>query len=48
MEKKCHNHCLCASYERLNNVTKNEIQIENDNDSVFYGTVLSEVLNNIK
>ena len=37
MEKKYHNHCLCA-----------EIQMENDNDSVFYGTVLSEVINHIK
>ena len=37
MEKKYHNHCLCA-----------EIQMENDKDSVFYGTVLSEVINHIK
>ena len=48
MEKKYHNHCLCAFYKRVNNVTKNEIQMENDNDSVFYGIVLSEVINNIK
>ena len=48
MEKKYYNHCLCAFYKRVNNVTKNEIQMENDNNSVFYGTVSSEVINHIK
>ena len=47
MEKKNHNHCLCAFYKRVNSVTKNEIQMENDCDSVFYGIVLSEVINHI-
>ena len=36
MEKKYHNHCLCVFYKKVNNVTKNKIQVENDNDSVFY------------
>ena len=31
MEKKYHNHCLCVFYKRVNNVTKNEIRMENDN-----------------
>ena len=48
MEKKYHNHCLCAFYEKVNNVTNNEIQMENDNDCVFYRLVLSEVINHIK
>ena len=34
MERKYYNHCLCVFYKRVNNVTKNEIQMENDNDSV--------------
>ena len=41
MEKKNRNHCLCAFYKRVNNITKNKIQMENDNDRVFYGIVLS-------
>ena len=48
MEKVYHNHCLCAFYKKVNNVIKNEIQMENDNDCVFYGIVLSEVINHIK
>ena len=48
MEKKYQNHCLCALYKRVNNITKTEIQMENDNGSVFYGIVLSEVINHIK
>ena len=32
----------------MNNVTKNEIQMENDNDCVFYEIVLSEVINHKK
>ena len=48
MEKKYQNHYLCALYKRVNNVTKTEIQMENDNGSVFYGIVLSEVINHIK
>ena len=48
MEKKYHNHCLCAFYKKVNNVTNNEIQMENDNDCVFYRIVLSEVINHIK
>ena len=32
----------------MNNVTKNEIQTENDNDCVFYEIVLSEVINHKK
>ena len=47
MEKKYHNHCLCVFYKRVNNVAGKEIQIEYDNDSVFYGIVLSEVINHI-
>ena len=31
MEKKYHNHCLCVFYKRVNNVTKNEIRMENEN-----------------
>ena len=31
MEKKYHNHCLCVFHKRVNNVTKNEIRMENDN-----------------
>ena len=41
MEKKNRNHCLYAFYKRVNNITKNKIQMENDNDRVFYGIVLS-------
>ena len=42
-------HCfLCAFYKGVNNVTEKEIQRENDNDSVFYGIVLSDVINHIK
>ena len=48
MEKKCHNYDLCVFYKRVNNVTKNKIQMENDSDSVFYGSVLSEVINHVK
>ena len=48
MEKKYHNHCLCAFYKRVNDVTKNEIEMENDNDKVFYGIVLSDVITHIK
>ena len=47
-EKKYCNHCLSVFYKRVNNVTKNKIQMENDNDSVFYGIALSEVTNHIK
>ena len=36
MKKKYHNHCLCVFYKTVN-VTKNEIQMENDSDSVFMG-----------
>ena len=48
MEKKYHKHCFWTFYKRVNNVTKNKIKIEMDNDSVFYGIVLSEVINHIK
>ena len=48
MEKKYHNHWFCAFYKKVNKVTKNEIQIENDNDCVFYGIFLSEIINHIK
>ena len=44
MGNKYHNHCLCVFYKRINN----ETQMKNDNDSVFYGIVLSEVINHLK
>ena len=37
IEKKYHNHCLSVFYKKVNNVTKNEIQMENDSDGVFMG-----------
>ena len=37
MEKKFHSHYLCDFYKRKN-ITKNQVQMENDNDkSVFVG-----------
>ena len=55
MEKKYHNHCFLSNtllfmclHKGVNNVTEKEILRENDNDSVFYGIALSDVINHIK
>lgn len=36
MEKKYHNHCSRVFYKRVDNITKNELQMEKDNDCFLW------------